>query len=80
MSNLRERLKKISAEKKAEAAPTVQQRPKCAFRTRIVDAPSMRFEGSILALLGGEDFADRTLRSVTLSSGSPSLIRCPCCT
>lgn len=62
MSNLRERLKKISAEKKAEAAPVVQQCPKCAFRTRIVDAPSMRFEGGILALLGGEDFADRTLR------------------
>ena len=62
MSNLRERLKKISAEKKAEAAPAVQHRPKCAFRTRIVDAPSMRFEGDVLSLLGGDIFADLVLR------------------
>ena len=53
MSNLRERLKRISAEKKLDAAPAAPQRPKCAFRTRIVDAPSMRFESDILALLGG---------------------------
>ena len=51
--------KKTTGEKAAPAAP---QRPKCAFRTRIVDAPSMRFESDILALLGGEAFADLALR------------------
>lgn len=62
MSNLRERLKKISAEKRSESDPVVQQRPKCAFRTRIVDGPSMSFEGSTLALLGGDAFAELSLR------------------
>lgn len=62
MSNLRDRLKKISAERKPETEKSVPQRAQCAFRTRIVDTPpSMRLDSGTLQLLGGDAFRDCTL-------------------
>ena len=57
MSNLRDRLKKISAEKKTDALSTPPARPKCAMRVQFADIPKLNMESDILQLLCGEDYS-----------------------
>lgn len=57
MSNLRDRLKKISAERKQDAPQAPAQRPSCASRIGWADAPALTMDAKVLELLGGEAFA-----------------------
>jgi len=62
MSNLRDRLKKISAEKKTETQKTVPARPKCSMRVHFVDAPKLQMEPDVMRLLIGEEFSDLRIK------------------
>ena len=57
MSNLRDRLKKISADKRTESPKPDPTCPKCAMRVRFVDAPKLSLEPEVMRLLVGEDFS-----------------------
>jgi uncharacterized protein YprB with RNaseH-like and TPR domain len=62
MSNLRDRLKKISAERRQETPQVPAPRPACACRAHWTDAPALDLAAETLALLGGEEFSGLCLR------------------
>ena len=57
MSNLRDRLKRISSERKQEQPlAQAQQKPTCASRIHFAEVPAQTYSPEILMLLGGADF------------------------
>lgn len=62
MSNLRDRLKKISAEKRPAQAEAVPKRKSCAMRVQFMDAPKLVLEPEIMQLMIGKDYPEISLR------------------
>lgn len=61
MSNLRDRLKRISSEKKNAPSAAPMLRSKCAMRISFADIPPLEFAPGILQLLIGEDLSSLQL-------------------
>lgn len=61
MSNLRDRLKKISSQRSVPVEAKPLERAACAVVTHVVDAPQLLLQADVLSLLGGEVFANLAL-------------------
>ena len=62
MSNLRDRLKKISSEKKVSQIDEAVAHKTCAMRVRFLDAPRLTLAPEIMRLVNGDAFGDLQLQ------------------